>query len=169
MIYTICFTETLFYLDKLEIADYWVIILKMSFGFFFCVLTLSSIYTHFNKLKQKSFWKTWKKVKLLILRNFTFFHNVFYAICILKSFNSHISVCSSFEFGTGSKWCIREWVKGKNFSKKITLQTGQHFSANLLDIFFLIFICYSYICPALFEVMLVNFAQDLEVSWECQI
>ena len=45
---------------------------------------------------------------------FTFFHNIFYAICILKSFNSHISVviCSFFEFGTVSKWCIREWVKG---------------------------------------------------------
>ena len=46
-----------------------------------------------------------KKVKLLILSNFTFSHNVFYAICILKSFNSHISVvvCSLFEFGTVSK------------------------------------------------------------------
>ena len=55
----------------------------------------------------------WKKVKFLKLSNFTFFHNVFYAICILKSFNSHISVivCSFFEFGTVSKWCVREWVK----------------------------------------------------------
>ena len=59
-----------------------------------------------------------KKVKLLKMRNFTFFHSVFYTICILKSFNSHISaiglqhmVCSFFEFGTFSKWCIREWVK----------------------------------------------------------
>ena len=36
----------------------------------------------------------------------------FYAKCILKSFNSHISVvvCSFFEFGTVSKWCISEWV-----------------------------------------------------------
>ena len=45
---------------------------------------------------------------------FTYFQNVFCAIriCILKSFNSHISVviCSFFEFGTGSKWCIGEWV-----------------------------------------------------------
>ena len=55
----------------------------------------------------------WKKVKLLKMSNFTFYHYVFYAICILKSFNSHISVaiCSFFEFGTVSKWCIREWVK----------------------------------------------------------
>ena len=41
------------------------------------------------------------------------FHNVFYAICILQSFNGHISVvvCSFFEFGTVPKWRIREWVK----------------------------------------------------------
>ena len=47
------------------------------------------------------------------MSNFTFFHNVFYAICILKSLNSHISVviCSFFEFRTVSKWCIREWYK----------------------------------------------------------
>ena len=45
--------------------------------------------------------------------NFTFFHNVFYAIWILKSFNSHVSVvfCSFFEFRMVSKWCIGEWVK----------------------------------------------------------
>ena len=81
-------------------------------GYIVC-LTLSSIYTRFNTLKKKSFRKTlWKKVKLLKMSNFTFFHNVFYAILILKSFNSHISVvvCSFFEFGTVSKWCIREWV-----------------------------------------------------------
>ena len=77
-------------------------------------LTLSSIYTHFNTLKKKDFRKTlWKKVKLLKMSNFTFFHNVFYAICILNSFNNHISVvvCSFFEFRTVSKWFIREWVK----------------------------------------------------------
>ena len=50
---------------------------------------------------------------MLKIVNFTFFHNVFYAICILQFFNSHISVlvCSFFEFGMVSKWCIREWVK----------------------------------------------------------
>ena len=54
----------------------------------------------------------WKKVKLLKMSNFTFFHNVFYAICILESSISHISVvvCNFFEFGKVSKWCIREWV-----------------------------------------------------------
>ena len=46
------------------------------------------------------------------MSNFTFFHNVFYAICTLKSSSSHTSViiCSFFELGTVSKWCIREWV-----------------------------------------------------------
>ena len=53
-------------------------------------LTLSSIYlyTHFNTLEEKSFRKTLrKKVKLLKMSNFTFSYNVFYAICILNSFN----------------------------------------------------------------------------------
>ena len=47
------------------------------------------------------------------MSNFIFFNNVFYAIFILKSLNSHFSViaCSFFEIGTDSKWCIREWVK----------------------------------------------------------
>ena len=34
-------------------------------------------------------------MKLLKMSNFTFFYNVFYAICILKSLNSHISRLSS--------------------------------------------------------------------------
>ena len=44
---------------------------------------------------------------------FTFFHIVFYTICVLKSFDSHISVvvCSFFQFGMVSKWSIRGWVK----------------------------------------------------------
>ena len=59
-----------------------------------------------------------KKVKLLKRSNFTFFHNIFYASCILKSWSSHISVvfCSLFEFGTVSKWCNREWVKNLTIS-----------------------------------------------------
>ena len=34
----------------------------------------------------------------------------------LKSLNNHIAVvvCSFFEFGMVSKWCIREWVKSTN-------------------------------------------------------
>ena len=52
-------------------------------------LTPSFIYTHF------SFRKTlWKKMKLLKMSNFIFFHNVFYATCILKSVKSHISSAS---------------------------------------------------------------------------
>ena len=40
-------------------------------------------------------------VKLLKMSNFPFFHNVFYAIYILKSLKNNISVvvCSFFEFG----------------------------------------------------------------------
>ena len=79
----------------------------------FLCSTLSSIYTHSNTLKKKIFGKAlWKKVKLLKMSNFTFSHNVFYAICILESFNSHILVvvCSFLEFETVSKWCIRERV-----------------------------------------------------------
>ena len=56
-----------------------------------------------------------KKVKLLKMSNFNFFNNVFYAICIFKSFNSHISVvvCSFFDFGTVLEWCIRERVNAR--------------------------------------------------------
>ena len=38
----------------------------------------------FEFIKEKSLWK---KVKLLKMSNFTFSHNIFYATCILKSFN----------------------------------------------------------------------------------
>ena len=79
-----------------------------------CRLTFSSIDTHFNTSKKKNCRRTlWKNVKLLKMNNFTFFHNVFYPIRFLNSYISHISVvvCSFFEFGTVSKWCIREWVK----------------------------------------------------------
>ena len=51
-------------------------------------LTLSSMYTHFNTMKKKSFRKTFREtMKLLKMSNFTFSHNVFYAVCMLKSFN----------------------------------------------------------------------------------
>ena len=71
-------------------------------------------------IEEKSFRKTlWKKVKLLKMSNFTFFCNVFYTICFLESCNRHIShvVCSFFEIGTVSKWCMKEWVKEKRFVK----------------------------------------------------
>ena len=57
----------------------------------------------FNDIDERSFRKAlWKKVKLLKMSNFTFSHNIFYIICILKFFTSHILVviCSFFEFGT---------------------------------------------------------------------
>ena len=78
-------------------------------------LTLSSIYTHFNTLKGKSYKKTlWKKVKLLKMSNFTFIHNDFHAICILKSFNIiarfQLSSAASFNLGRSQNGSIREWV-----------------------------------------------------------
>ena len=67
----------------------------------------------FQHTEEMSSWKTLgKNVKLLKTSNVTFFHNVFYAIFILKSFDSQIPVvvCSFFEFGIVSKWRKREWV-----------------------------------------------------------
>ena len=60
------------------------------------------------------------KGEIAQMTNFTFFHYVFYSICILKSIKSHILlvICSFFKFGTVSKWCIREWVKVQFYSEK---------------------------------------------------
>ena len=46
-------------------------------------------------------------------------------VIVWKWVNSHISVvvCSFFEFGNVSKWCLREWVKQK-VSSGFTFQTG---------------------------------------------
>ena len=65
-----------------------------------------------------------EKVKLLKISSFTMFHNVICAICILKSFDSHILVviCSFFNFGMVSQWCIREWVKALSDWKIIVAQ-----------------------------------------------
>ena len=85
-------------------------------GLFCCLQTpliLSPHIDSFYHIEEKSFGKTqWLKVKLLILSNFTFFRNVFYAICILKSCNNHVTivVCSFLEFGVVSKCCICECV-----------------------------------------------------------
>ena len=74
--------------------------------------SLPNLFVHiysFNTLKKKSIGKhCGKKVILLKMSNFTFFHNFFCAIWILKSLNSHISVFirSFFEFWMVSKWCI---------------------------------------------------------------
>ena len=82
---------------------------RLQFESLYCFNRFLHIYS-FEHMEEKSFRKTlWKKMKLLKMSNFILFQNVFYAICFLKSFNSHISfvVCSFFEFGTVSKWCIR--------------------------------------------------------------
>ena len=67
-----------------------------------CLLLVNPFFHISEHIEKKSFRKTlWKKVKFLKLSNFTFFHNVFYAVCILKCFNSRVSVlvCSFFKFG----------------------------------------------------------------------
>ena len=77
---------------------------------------------YFNTLNKQALGKhCGKKVKLLKMSNFTFFHDVFYAICTLKFLISYISfvVCSFFEFGMVPKWCIREWVKTEVCRKHI--------------------------------------------------
>ena len=76
----------------------------------------------FKHIEEKGLRKVlWIKVKFLISSNFTFFHNVF---CILKSFNSHISLAlfNFFEFGIVSKWCIWEWVKKVLFLRVVNSQ-----------------------------------------------
>ena len=95
----------------------------------------SPVYS-FEQTEENIFRKTlWKKVKLLKMSNFTFFHNVFYAICILKSFNSHISVvlCSSFEFRTVSKWCNGEWVNSLPDNENVDLSKLKAFAENKLN------------------------------------
>ena len=91
------------------------------FKFVDAVLHIYSFY----HTEEKRFRKTlWKKVKLFKTSNFTFFRNGLYAICILKSFNSHIVivvVCCFFEFGTASKWNIRELVNADDESLSLSL------------------------------------------------
>ena len=71
------------------------------------------LHSRLNTLRKKLWENIVGKREIAQMSNFTFFHNVFYAICILKFFNSHISVVvwNFFELGTVSKQCIREWVK----------------------------------------------------------
>ena len=67
------------------------------------------------------------------MSNFTFSHKVFYVKYILKSFNSHISVFiwSFFEFGTVSKWFIREWVNGMSSHTYTTQRERESFPKTL--------------------------------------
>ena len=75
------------------------------------------------------------------MNNFTFFHNVFHENCILKSINSHILVviCSFFEFGTVSTWCIRakEVKAGLFFQTKCSLlaKTVDYFELDLSSVY----------------------------------
>ena len=75
------------------------------------------ILTHLRKKLRKTLWE---KVKLLILSNFTFFHNLFFVICIVKSLMAtfQLSSAASLNLGQSHKWCIVEWVDTINFLKK---------------------------------------------------
>ena len=71
-------------------------------GLFGKGLNVSSIYTHFNTMKKKTLWKTLlKKMKLLKMSNFTYFQNVFYAICILISLKATFQLSSAASLNLG--------------------------------------------------------------------
>ena len=71
-----------------------------------------------------------EKGEIAQMSNFTLFQNVFYGICILKSFNSHISVvvCSFFEFGTVSK------RYGLRHNKHVALSRLKAFEDNIINV-----------------------------------
>ena len=58
-------------------------------------LTLFSIYTHFHTLKKKALESDCGQREIAHMSNFTFFHNVFYGICIFRSFNRIMSPFST--------------------------------------------------------------------------
>ena len=121
-------TETSWKKKKTLIPHYFFLFTKSVQKPYLKVINLFLHIYSFYHIEEKSFRKTlWKKVKLLRMSNFAFFHNVFYAICMLKSIHSHIPVvvCSFFEFGTVSKWSIREYVKGRDYMK-CSVSSGQN-------------------------------------------
>ena len=65
---------------------------------------------------------------------FHIFPQSFCAVCILKPFNSHISVvvCSFFDFGTVSKWCIRNGLRSSTCSQMLALSRDALFCLILL-------------------------------------
>ena len=89
----------------------------MPIQFYVHINPFLNIYS-FQDIEEKALGIIVEKMKLLRMSNITFFHNVFYANCILKSFNINISAvfCSFFEFGMVSKWCISEWVNTVSWS-----------------------------------------------------
>ena len=92
-------------------------------------LTLSSIYTDFNTLKKKSSRKTlWKKVEIAHFEHFTFFHDVFYTICILKSFDSHISVVisASLNLGQSQNGVLGNGLNSSTYLSLFVTETGYY-------------------------------------------
>ena len=101
-------------------------------------LTLPSMILVLILWRKRTVEKTlWKKVESLNMSNFTFFHNDYYAICVFMSFISHISgvVCNFFEFGTISKWNIREWINNDKqpniYGLRVLFSTLAVYNSNL--------------------------------------
>ena len=65
------------------------------------LLTLSSIYTHFNTLKKKAFENIVEKGEIAQMSNFTFFQNVLYAVFILKSLIATFQLSSAASLNLG--------------------------------------------------------------------
>ena len=57
----------------------------------------------------------WKKVKLLKMSNFTFSHNIFYEICILKSFNPFPEQAICFTCLSRTLWEKKKFTCKKQF------------------------------------------------------
>ena len=89
----------------------------------------------FYHIEEKSFRKIlWKKVKLLKMSNFTFIHNVFFAICILKIATFHLSSAASLNLGwsqngvlgNGSIVVVVLWFNATLTAKVISWRSVTH-------------------------------------------
>ena len=73
-------------------------------------------FRHLVKGLRKKLWENIvEKGEIAHLSNFNFFHNVIYGICILKSFNSHISQllsAASLNFGQSQNGVLGDRLIG---------------------------------------------------------
>ena len=75
-------------------------------------LTLSPYILTVTNRRKKLLENIVEMVKLLKMSNFTFSHNVFYAICILKSVNStfHLSSAANLNLGRSQNGALGNWL-----------------------------------------------------------
>ena len=101
-------------------------------------------------------------MKLLKKSNFTFFHSVFYAICLRKSFYVHISVViCRFEFGMVSKWrTFREWIKVLLYNDLLKPSSPLSILCSLNDASFYPSVCLYFLLslPCLLACLLASFS-----------